>query len=403
MASLLKDKIIMKFSKKTKLIKTSPIRKLSGDAQIIKKQGIKVYHLNIGQPDLKISKSFFDAINNHKIENLAYTESEGISELKNAISEYYKFYSLDFASEDILITDGASEAILFSLLVTCDNNDNILVPEPFYSNYLNFAKIAGVQIKGIPSNKNYSLSSYDIISQMIDSNTRAILLSNPSNPTGHIYTKQELNIIKQIAIDYDLWIITDEAYRDFIYNDSEFISLASFKDIKDRVILIDSASKRFSACGARIGNIASKNKEFISEVLKLCQSRLCLPLLEQIGVTELYKCHPSSLDKSRLEYKKRRDLLYDELAYDPNFLCSKPEGAFYMIVKVPDVNTEKFAKWLINDFSYNNETVLISPAKDFYITEGLGLDEIRLSYVLNIEDLKKACDILKRGIREYKK
>ena len=344
----------MKFSKRTKLIKTSPIRKLSGDAQKIKRQGIKVYHLNIGQPDLKIPKSFFETIYSHKIENLNYTESEGISELRNAISEYYKFYSLDFTPEDILITDGASEGILFSLLIVCDNNDNILIPEPFYSNYSNFAKIAGVKIKGIPSNKEYSLSDYNIISQMIDNNTKAILLSNPSNPTGHVYTQKELETIKQIALDYNLWILADEAYRDFIYNESKFMSLASLKEIEDRVVLIDSASKRFSACGARIGNIASKNKEFINEALKLCQSRLCLPLLEQIGATELYKCDPLVLEKDRLEYKRRRDLLYKELSMDPNFICNKPEGAFYLMVKTPGVNTEDFAKWLINEFSYNN-------------------------------------------------
>lgn len=393
----------MKFSKRTRLIKTSPIRKLSGDARKIKKQGIKVYHLNIGQPDLKIPKSFFETIYSHKIENLDYTESEGISELRNAISEYYKFYSLDFTPEDILITDGASEGILFSLLIVCDNNDNILVPEPFYSNYSNFAKIAGVKIKGIPSNKEYGLSDYNIISQMIDNNTKAILLSNPSNPTGHVYTQKELETIKQIALDYNLWILADEAYRDFIYDESEFMSLASLKEIEDRVVLIDSTSKRFSACGARIGNIASKNKEFINEALKLCQSRLCLPLLEQIGATELYKCDPLVLEKDKLEYKKRRDLLYKELSMDPNFICNKPEGAFYLMVKIPGVNTEDFAKWLINEFSYNNETVLICPAKNFYVTENLGIDEIRLSYVLNTEDLKKACDILKIALKEYKK
>ena len=393
----------MNFSKRIQIMEQSPIRKLARDAQKVKEKGIKVYHLNIGQPDLKIPKDFFNKLQNHEMEHLEYSDSEGIPELRKAISEYYKRYSLCFDMDEILITNGASEAILFSLIAICNSGDNILVPEPFYSNYLNFAKSADVKIKSIQSNNNYNLADYDSIASMIDNNTKAILLSNPSNPTGHVYTATEIETIKTIALDYNLWIISDEAYRDFIYTDSGFISLASIKEIEDRTILIDSASKRFSACGARIGNIASKNKAFLNEILKLCQTRLCAPTLEQIGATELYNIDSELLEKDRLEYNKRRDLLYNELAPDPNFLCRKPEGAFYMIVKMPNVNAENFARWLINNFVYNNETVLVCPAKGFYSTEGLGLDEIRLSYVLNIEDLKKACDILKKAIREYKK
>ena len=393
----------MNFSKRIQIMEQSPIRKLSRDAQKIKEKGIKVYHLNIGQPDLKIPKNFFKGLQDYESEHLKYSDSEGIPELRKAISEYYKRYDLQFDMDEILITNGASEAILFALIVICNSGDNILVPEPFYSNYFNFAKSADVNIKSIKSNNNYNLADYDSISSMIDNNTKAILLSHPSNPTGHIYTAEEIKIIKAIALDYDLWVISDEAYRDFIYTDSGFMSLASIKEIENRTILIDSASKRFSACGARIGNIASKNKEFLNEILKLCQTRLCAPTLEQIGATELYNIDPLLLEEDRLEYNKRRDLLYNELAPDPNFLCRKPEGAFYMIVKMPDVNAENFARWLINDFTYDNETVLICPAKGFYLTEGLGLDEIRLSYVLNIDDLKKACNILKKAIREYKK
>lgn len=393
----------MNFSKRIQIMEQSPIRKLSRDAQKIKEKGIKVYHLNIGQPDLKIPKDFFKRLQDYESEHLKYSDSEGIPELRKAISEYYKRYDLQFDMDEILITNGASEAILFALIVICNSGDNILVPEPFYSNYFNFAKSADVDIKSIKSNNNYNLADYNSISSIIDNNTKAILLSHPSNPTGHVYTAEEIEIIKTIALDYDLWIISDEAYRDFIYTDSGFMSLASIKEIEDRTILIDSTSKRFSACGARIGNIASKNKEFLNEILKLCQTRLCAPTLEQIGATELYNIDPLLLEEDRLEYNKRRDLLYNELASDPNFLCRKPEGAFYMIVKMPNVNAENFARWLINDFTYDNETVLVCPAKGFYSTEGLGLDEIRLSYVLNTDDLKKACNILKKAIREYKK
>ena len=394
----------MNFSKRIQIMEQSPIRKLSRDAQKIKEKGIKVYYLNIGQPDLETPKDFFNIIYNFKIKNLKYTESEGILPLRKRIVDYYiRIYSLEFSPDDILITNGASEGILFSLLATCNTGDNILVPEPFYSNYSNFATMANVKIKGIPSNKDYRLSDYNTIVSMVDENTKAILLSNPSNPTGHIYTREEINIIKQIALDYDLWIISDEVYRDFIYSESEYISLASLNEIKDRVVLIDSASKRFSACGARIGCIISKNKDFINEVLKLCQSRLCVPALEQLGAIELYDINKFCLEENRLEYQKRRDLLFNELSSDPNFICTKPEGAFYLMVKIPGVNAEDFARWLINDFTYDNETVLVCPAKGFYSTKGLGLDEIRLSYVLNIDDLKKACNILKKAIREYKK
>ncbi len=393
----------MNFSKRIQIMEQSPIRKLSKDAQRIKEKGIKVYHLNIGQPDLKIPKDFFERLQNYDSEHLKYSESEGISELRKAISEYYKRYDLCFDMDEILITNGASEAILFSLIAICNSKDNILVPEPFYSNYSNFAKSADIEIKSIKSNKDYSLANYDSISSIIDNNTKAILLSHPSNPTGHVYTAEEIEIIKAIALDYDLWVISDEAYRDFIYTDSKFISLASIEEIKDRTILIDSASKRFSACGARIGNIASKNKAFLNEILKLCQTRLCAPTLEQIGATELYNIDPMLLEEDRLEYNKRRDFLFNELSSDSNFICTKPEGAFYLMVKIPGINTEDFAEWLINDFVYNNETVLVCPAKGFYSTEGLGIDEMRLSYVLNVDDLEKACTILKKGIAEYKK
>lgn len=396
---------MINFSNRIQSMQQSPIRKLSGDAQKIKEKGVKVFNLNVGQPDLKISKDFFKALHNYKSENLDYTNSEGIYKLRETISNYYKHYSLDFNAEDILITNGASEAILFSLLATCDSGDNILIPEPFYTNYLNFAKAADVKVKGIPtdSNNGYSLESYKTISSKIDKNTKAILLSNPSNPTGRVYTNEEINIIKSIALENNLWVIADEVYRDFIYDDSKFTSFASIQEIEDRVILIDSASKRFSACGARIGCIASKNKPLLREILKLCQTRLCVPTLEQIGTIELYKNSPLSLEKDRLEYSKRRDLLFNELSTSSDFICKKPKGAFYLMVKIPNVNTEDFAKWLVNNFTYNNETVLISPAKGFYSTEGLGVDEIRLSYVLNTEDLKKACTILKEGIKEYKK
>lgn len=394
----------MKFSNRIKNMNLSPIRKLSGDAQDARNRGTKVYNLNVGQPDLKISETFFKRIKNYDSQSLGYTVSEGMPELINAILSYYKYYSLEFNEDEILVTNGASEAILFSLLAICDAEDNILIPEPFYTNYLNFAKSANVKVRGFQtdSNNGYHFSSYNKIVEKIDKNTKAILLSNPCNPTGTVYKKEEIEMIKKIAISNDLWIIADEVYRDFIYDDCKFTSFASLKDVQDRVILIDSISKRFSACGARIGCIASKNKDLIKEILKLCQTRLCVPTLEQIGATELYKLNPKSLEQDRLEYEKRRNILFEEVSKIPNCICKKPEGAFYLMLKLPGINTEDFAKWLINDFSYKNETVLICPASGFYSNKGFGDDEIRLSYVLNSDDLISASNILKYAIEEYR-
>lgn len=394
----------MKFSNRIQSMNLSPIRKLSGDAQETRNRGIKVYNLNVGQPDLKISQKFFKGIQNYNSQMLEYTLSEGIPNLIDAIINYYKHYNLDFNKDEILITNGASEAILFSLLTICDAEDNILIPEPFYTNYLNFAKSANVKVRGFKTDPNngYHLSSYENIVKKIDKNTKAILLSNPCNPTGTVYTKEEIEIIKKVAVSNDLWIIADEVYRDFIYDNCKFTSFASLKDIQDRVVLIDSTSKRFSACGARIGCIASKNKNLIKEILKLCQTRLCVPTLEQIGAIELYKLTPKSLEQDRVEYEKRRNILFNEISKIPNCICKKPEGAFYLMIKLPGINAEDFAKWLINDFNYKNETVLICPASGFYSNEAFGKDEIRLSYVINSDDLISASKVLKQAIKEYR-
>ena len=383
----------------------SPIRKLSGDAQKTKDKGIKVFNLNIGQPDLNTPNKFLNAINDYNLNTLEYTTSEGLSSLRESISNYYKHYNINFNKDEILVTNGASEAILFSLLAICDIDDNILIPEPFYTNYLNFAKSANINVRGFKtdSDNGYHLPHYQKITEKIDNKTKAILLSNPCNPTGTVYTKEEIDIIKRIALSNDLWIIADEVYRDFIYDTDEFISFATLEDISDRVILIDSASKRFSACGARIGCLASKNKDLLNEILKLCQTRLCVPTLEQIGAKELYNLNPTYLETDRIEYKKRRDTLFKEMSSIPNCICRKPEGAFYLMITLPNIDTEDFAKWLINDFNYNNETVLICPANGFYLTEGAGLNEIRLSYVINENDLISSAKILKHGLTEYKK
>ncbi|MEG0855517.1 MAG: pyridoxal phosphate-dependent aminotransferase [Terrisporobacter sp.] len=392
----------MNLSKRIQSVPPSTIMELLTFASKAKQQGKKVYHLNIGQPDIKTPDGFFKAIREYKGEILEYALSEGLSELIEAIKNYYKDYNLEFNNDDILITNGGSEALLFTILTICDEGDNILVPEPFYSNYFNFCKSVGVNINPITTlaENGFHLPIKEEIVSKIDSNTKAILFSNPGNPTGVVYTKAELDMIAEIAEEYNLWIIADEVYREFVY-EGEYTSVGTIENIKDKVIIVDSVSKRYSACGARIGSLASKNKGFIKGILKLCQARLSVPTLEQLGAIELYKTDNSYLKEVNEEYRKRRDVLYNELIKVPGVVCKRPTGAFYIVAKLPVKNADHFTKWLLSDFDINGETVMPCPAEGFYQTEGLGVDEIRLAYILNTEDLSKAAVLLKEGLETY--
>lgn len=395
----------MELSRRILSMQESPIRKLVPIAEEAKRKGKKVYHLNIGQPDIETPDSFFKAIKNFDQKVLAYTNSQGIPELIKSFIDYYRKYDIHFEEDEILITNGGSEALLFALLAICDYGDEILVPEPFYTNYNGFGNSAGVKVIPITTRaeEGFHLPKKETILSLITDRTKAILLSNPGNPTGVIYTLEEVNMIRDIAKENDLFIIADEVYREFVYDGYKYISFAYLEDIKDRVIIIDSVSKRYSACGARIGSIASKNKELIRQVLKLCQSRLCVATIEQIGASELVNVPDNYFQEVVEEYRKRRDVVYEALSNMEGVICKKPHGAFYVIAKLPVENAEDFVKWLLSDFDVNNETVMVAPAEGFYATEGLGKDEIRISYVLNENDLKKAMNILKEGLIEYKK
>ncbi|WP_069649530.1 pyridoxal phosphate-dependent aminotransferase [Caloranaerobacter ferrireducens] len=395
----------MKLSKRILSMQESPIRKLVPIAEGAKRKGKKVYHLNIGQPDIETPDSFFKAIKSFDQKVLAYTNSQGIPELINSFINYYKKYDIHFEEDEILITNGGSEALLFALLAICDYGDEVLVPEPFYTNYNGFGNSAGIKVIPITTRAEdgFHLPKKEVIVNLITDRTKAILLSNPGNPTGVIYTPEEVNMIRDIAKENDLFIIADEVYREFVYDDFKYISFAHLDDIKDRVVIIDSVSKRYSACGARIGSIASKNKELIRQVLKLCQSRLCVATIEQIGASELVNVPDNYFKEVVEEYRKRRDVVYEALSKMEGVICRKPHGAFYVIAKLPVENAEDFVKWLLSDFDVDNETVMVAPAEGFYATEGLGKDEIRISYVLNENDLKKAMNILKEGLIEYKK
>lgn len=393
----------MRYSERITTMQSSPIRKLAPIASSAKAKGIKIYHLNIGQPDIKTPKVFFEAVKNFNNEVLEYAVSPGLPELISSLQQYYTTYNMDFESDEILVTNGGSEALLFALMATCDPKDNILVPEPFYSNYNGFSQSINVNITPITTKaeEGFHLPSKEKIQSLITSKTKAILISNPGNPTGTVYTKKELYMISEIAKENDLWIISDEVYREFVYDGLEYTSFGNIKEVEDRVIIIDSVSKRYSACGARIGSIASKDKTLIAEILKLCQGRLCVSALDQVGSVELYNTPSSYFTEVNNEYKNRRDVLYNELIKVKGVICKKPAGAFYIVAKLPIENAEDFVIWMLTDFNKDGETVMACPAEDFYATPGLGRDEIRLAYVLKEDDLHKAAIILKEGLEKY--
>ncbi|EQK43572.1 degT/DnrJ/EryC1/StrS aminotransferase family protein [[Clostridium] bifermentans ATCC 638] len=393
----------MYFSNRVISMQSSPIRKLVPYATAAKEKGIKVYHLNIGQPDIKTPKGFFDAVNTFNSDVLEYAVSQGLPELIDAMIDYYATYDMNFEKDEILITNGGSEALLFSMMAICDPGDNILVPEPFYTNYNGFSSCVNVFVKPITTHpeNGFHLPNKEEICSKIDKNTKAILISNPGNPTGTVYTKEEVHMLADIAKENNLWIIADEVYREFVYDNLDYISFGNIEEIKDRVIIVDSVSKRYSACGARIGSLACKNKEFIAQVLKLCQGRLCVSTLDQVGSIELYKTPNTYFKKVNEEYEKRRDVLYSELMKVEGVICKKPTGAFYILAKLPIENAEDFVIWMLNEFDVDGETVMACPAEGFYGTEGLGKSEIRLAYILNEHDLRKAANILKEGLEKY--
>lgn len=394
----------MQFSKRIQSMQFSPIRKLTPFAEEAKKQGKKVFHLNIGQPDIETPETFFEAINNFKENVLKYTNSQGIDPLIDSFIEYYKQWDIDFERNEIMITNGGSEAILFAIMAICDFGDEIIIPEPFYTNYNGFSEAAGVNVVSFitKAENGFHLPCKEEITSKITDKTKAILISNPGNPTGVVYTYEEVRMLADIAKEYNLYIIADEVYREFVYDNLKYTSALYMTDILDRVILIDSISKRYSACGARIGLVASKNKELIKQILKLCQSRLCVPTIEQVAAANLINTPKEYFTKVKAEYENRRNILYSSLVNIPGIVCEKPTGAFYIVVKLPINDAEHFSQWLLTDFHYNNATVMVAPAGGFYSNAELGKNEIRISYCLNSKDLEEAMDILSKGLEKYK-
>lgn len=395
----------MKYSQRINEMQLSPIRKLVPLAEAAKKQGKKVYHLNIGQPDIETPKEFFEAIKKFDGKVLEYAFSQGLPSLIDSFIKYYKGFGVNYEKDEILITNGGSEALTFSLIAVCDYGDEVLVPEPFYTNYNSFGKSAGVNVVPITTKaeNGFKLPEKKEIQSKINKRTKAILLSNPGNPTGAVYSRDQIEMVKDLALENDLYIIADEVYREFVYDGLDYVSFAQLKEIEDRVIITDSISKRYSACGARIGCIASKNKGLIGQILKLCQGRLCVATIEQVGATALADVSPEYMKRAFTEYQLRRDVVYTALKQMDGVICEEPKGAFYIIAKLPVKNAEDFVKWMLTDYSLDNATVMMAPAEGFYATKGLGVDEVRLSYVLKKEDLEAAMKILAAGLKEYKK
>ena len=393
----------MKLSNRVQNLQESPVRKLVPIATKVKESGKKVYHLNIGQPDIETPKVFMEAISKYDTKVIKYSFSQGEPVLIDAIRDYFKRDNVIFEKDEVLITNGGSEAITFAAIATCDPGDEILVPEPFYTNYNGFTGEVNVNIVPITTkaSEGFHLPIKEEIVKQITPKTKAILFSNPGNPTGTILRKDEMEMIAEIAIEHDLFIISDEVYRSMAFDGLEGLTMGSIPNIEDRLIIIESVSKRYSACGARIGAICSKNKALIKNILKLCQARLCVATLEQIGAAALYSLPNEYANSIRDEYQARRDIVYSTLKKIPGVVCEKPTGAFYVVVKLPVDDAEKFTIWMLEEFDLDGETIMISPAEGFYATPGLGKDEARIAYVLNTEDMKKAMKILEKGLETY--
>lgn len=395
----------MKLSQRAMEIQASPIRKLMPHAEAAKKRGLKVYHLNIGQPDIPTPQVMIDAYHSFSDKVLAYGPSQGLDIYRQGLVRYYSRYGIDLNEDEIIVTTAGSEAITFAMMVVAEVGEEILVPEPFYTNYNGFATMAGIHLKPITTvgENGYQLPPAEVIESFITKKTKAILICNPGNPTGTVYPEEDVMIIGEIARKYNLFVISDEVYREFIYEGLKHTSIMNVPDLEANAILVDSVSKRYSACGARIGCIASKNKEVMSALLKFAQARLCPPTVDQLAALACIDLGDEYFHPLISEYEARRDLAYNALLQIPDIVCVKPQGAFYILATLPVDNVEEFVTWMLDEFSIDGATMMGAPGDGFYATPGLGLNEMRLAYVLNQEDLSKAMHILTEGIEAYNK
>ena len=383
----------------------SPIRKLVPYSEIAKKKGHKVYHLNIGQPDIKTPEVALNAVKNADITVLEYSHSAGFESYRNKLSQYYQTHGLPINTADIIITTGGSEALLFAMGSTMDQDDEIIIPEPFYANYNGFSTASGVKVVPVIStiDEGFALPPISAFEKLITPKTKAILICNPGNPTGYLYSKDEILQLAEIVKKHDLFLIADEVYREFIYDGEEHFSVMNVPGLEEHAIMIDSVSKRYSMCGARIGCIVSKNKEVMATAMKFAQARLSPPTYAQIASEAALETPQSYFDDVITEYKDRRDTLIEELQKIDGVKVATPKGAFYCIAKLPVKSADDFAQWLLESYDFNGETVMVAPAAGFYSTPNVGLDEVRIAYVLKKEDLIKSVKILKEALIAYNK
>lgn len=382
----------------------SPIRKLVPYAEAAKKKGRKVFHLNIGQPDIETPQVAIDAIKNIKFNVVEYSHSAGIESYRKGLAEYYNKLNLNVSFEDILITTGGSEALLFAFNACLNEGDEVIIPEPFYANYNGFATTAGVKVVPVTSSieTGFSLPPIADFEKLITPKTKAILICNPGNPTGYLYSKEELETLKNIVIKHNLYLIADEVYREFCYDNQTHYSVFNLNGIEDYAIVIDSVSKRYSMCGARIGAFVSKNKKVVATAMKYAQARLSPPTFGQIAGEAALQTPKSYFDNVVAEYVQRRNIVIEGLNAIEGVKCPNPGGAFYAVAELPIDNAEEFCQWLLEEFEYNNQTVMLAPAAGFYATKGLGVKEVRVAYVLNQEALKEALVCLKKALEVYK-
>jgi aspartate aminotransferase len=381
----------------------SPIRKLTPYADQAKLEGKKVYHLNIGQPDIATPKGMLDAIKNIDFDVWAYTSSEGTLTYRTKLAEYYNKLGYNINPEDILVTLGGSEAITIAMQTCVNEGDEIIIPEPFYANYNGFACMSNVVVKPILSyiENGFALPAISEFEKLITNKTKAIIICNPNNPTGYLYSREELIALKELCLKYDLFLFSDEAYREFCYDGREFISPMHLEGLAENVVILDTVSKRYSACGARLGCLITKNKEVILSALKFAQARLSPGMVEQIAGTAAVDTPDSYFEQVNIEYTLRRDTLVARLNAIDGVFCPNPGGAFYVVAKFPIDDADVFCQWMLESFSLNNETVMMAPATGFYSTPGSGKNEVRMAYVLNTADLNKAMDCLEAALQQY--
>ncbi len=395
----------MKISINANRCEPSPMRKFHPLAVKAQQEGKKIYHLNIGQPDLKTPQAYFEAIRAFDPGTLAYEASPGMPVLIDAIRNYYSKIGVDLEPNDVLITTGGSEALLLTCLSILDPYTEVIVPEPYYPNYTTFVHAAGGRIRALPTHpeEGYRYANRKRIESLITKNTRAIMITNPGNPTGVVLTEEEMRMIADVAKKHDLFLICDEVYREFCYDDKFGVPcMGRFRDIDENLVIIDSVSKRFSACGARVGCVVTRNKELQQALLKFCQSRLAVATIDQVGAAALYDVDDQFYRVSKEEYRNRRDLVISKLRQIPGVEVEEPMGAFYVMASLPVDDADKFQQWLLESFDHNGDTVMFAPGAPFYETPGKGYNEVRIAYVLDCQELERAMDLLARGIAKYR-